>query len=195
VAFADKTKDDKGFVEHLWARRKVGYLLDQIRANGEKKELVDETVALAKKYGIATPYTSYLIVPDSPVPVANARFGTGLGGFGGGGLGGGLAGQASPMLGGSFAGRRGAGPPSNQAKSSLPPDEAKVLDVARSAQNKPGDLAENRGKMGDRILGFNVPQAGEAVTYSAALREAGEKKQAFDQARQFLARRQQEQVQ
>src|SRR5205823_2151777 len=64
--------DDKGFVEHLWARRKVGYLLDQIRANGEKKELVDETVALAKKYGIATPYTSYLIVPDGPVPVANA---------------------------------------------------------------------------------------------------------------------------
>src|SRR5262249_11928605 len=163
VAFADKTKDDKGFVEHLRARRKVGYLLDQIRANGEKKELVDETVALAKKYGIATPYTSYLIVPDSPVPVANARFGTGLGGVGGG-----LGGQASPMLGGSFAGRRGAVPPSNQAKSSLRPDEAKVLDVARSAQNKPGDLAENRGKMGDRILGFNVPQAGEAVTYSAA---------------------------
>ena len=30
------------FVEHLWARRKVGYLLDQIRANGEIKELVDE---------------------------------------------------------------------------------------------------------------------------------------------------------
>ena len=57
-------------MEDLWARRKVGYLLDQIRANGEKKELVDEVVALAKKYGITTPYTSYLIVPDGPVPVA-----------------------------------------------------------------------------------------------------------------------------
>jgi Ca-activated chloride channel family protein len=73
--FPDKTKDDKGFVEHLWARRKVGYLLDQIRANGEKKELVDETVALAKRYGIATPYTSYLIVPDAPVPVARRGVG------------------------------------------------------------------------------------------------------------------------
>src|SRR5216683_2612628 len=86
VSFPEKTSDDKGFVEHLWARRKVGYLLDQIRANGEKKELVDETVALAKKYGIATPYTSYLIVPDAPMPVVNAaRNGGGLGGFGVGG--------------------------------------------------------------------------------------------------------------
>src|SRR5262249_26889095 len=41
------------------------------RVNGEKKELKDEVVALAKKHGITTPYTSYLIVPDS-VPVANA---------------------------------------------------------------------------------------------------------------------------
>src|SRR5262249_12601257 len=60
--------DDKAFVEDLWARRKVGYLLDQIRVNGEKKELVDEVVTLAKKYGIATPYTSYLVVPDGVVP-------------------------------------------------------------------------------------------------------------------------------
>ena len=52
------------------ARRKVGYLLDQIRLNGEKKELIDEVVTLAKRDGITTPYTSYLIVPDAPVPVA-----------------------------------------------------------------------------------------------------------------------------
>src|SRR5262249_32014589 len=72
VAFPEKTNDERAFVEDLWARRKVGYLLDQIRANGEKKELIDEVVALAKRYGITTPYTSYLIVPDGPVPVANA---------------------------------------------------------------------------------------------------------------------------
>jgi Ca-activated chloride channel homolog len=68
--FADKTDASKNFVEDLWARRKVGYLLDQIRVNGEKKELVDEVVALAKRYGITTPYTSYLLVPDNPIPVA-----------------------------------------------------------------------------------------------------------------------------
>ena len=62
--------DDKPFVEELWARRKVGYLLDQIRVNGEKQELVDEVVRLAKTYGITTPYTSYLIMPDAPVEVA-----------------------------------------------------------------------------------------------------------------------------
>ncbi|HYT92809.1 MAG TPA: VIT domain-containing protein, partial [Gemmataceae bacterium] len=68
--FSEKTTENKEFVEDLWARRKVGYLLDQIRLNGEKKELIDEVVILAKRYGITTPYTSYLIVPDAPVPVA-----------------------------------------------------------------------------------------------------------------------------
>lgn len=69
--FPARTESDSGkdFVEPLWARRKVGYLLDQIRANGEQKELIEEVTALAKKYGIATPYTSYLVVPDGPMPV------------------------------------------------------------------------------------------------------------------------------
>ncbi len=70
--FAEQTRDEKSFVEDLWARRKVGYLLDQIRVNGEKKELVDEVVTLAKRYGITTPYTSFLVVPDGPLPVARA---------------------------------------------------------------------------------------------------------------------------
>ena len=62
MTFPGKTGESREFVEHLWARRKVGYMLDQIRANGEKKELVDEVVMLAKKYGISTPYASYRIV-------------------------------------------------------------------------------------------------------------------------------------
>ena len=68
LTFPTKTDDSKDFVEQLWARRKVGFLLDQIRINGESKELVDEVTAIAKKYGIATPYTSYLVVPDGPMP-------------------------------------------------------------------------------------------------------------------------------
>ena len=71
VSFPQKTSSDHDFAEHLWARRKVGFLLDQIRLNGEQKELMDEMVTLAKKYGIATPYTSYLVVPDGPMPVTN----------------------------------------------------------------------------------------------------------------------------
>jgi Ca-activated chloride channel homolog len=76
INFPDKTAEDKSFVEDLWARRKVGYLLDQIRLNGEKKELKDEVITLAKKYGIATPWTSYLIVPDAVVPLLGRKKGS-----------------------------------------------------------------------------------------------------------------------
>jgi len=73
IHFQEKTANEYAFVEHLWARRKVGYLLDQIRANGETKELVDETKLLARKYGIVTPYTSYLILSEGVVPLLNAK--------------------------------------------------------------------------------------------------------------------------
>jgi Ca-activated chloride channel family protein len=49
------------FVPRLWATRKIGALLNQIRLNGEKPELVDAVVRLSVRYGIITPYTSYLI--------------------------------------------------------------------------------------------------------------------------------------
>jgi Ca-activated chloride channel family protein len=59
------------FIPSLWAIRKVGFLLDQIRLNGEHKELVEEVTLLAKTYGIITPYTSYLIMEDEKVNIAN----------------------------------------------------------------------------------------------------------------------------
>ena len=71
----DATKESKqfDFVPRLWAIRKVGYLLEEIRLRGEKPELREEIVALGKKYGIVTPYTSYLVVEDTPMPVAQNR--------------------------------------------------------------------------------------------------------------------------
>jgi Ca-activated chloride channel family protein len=71
AAFPEKSGNDKAFVEDLWARRKVGYLIDEIRRNGQQKELMDELVRLSKKHGIATPFTSMLVVPDN-VPVTRA---------------------------------------------------------------------------------------------------------------------------
>ncbi len=59
--------DENEFIARLWATRRVGYLLDEIRLHGENDELVDSVTTLAKEYGIVTPYTSYLIVEDQPL--------------------------------------------------------------------------------------------------------------------------------
>ncbi len=52
------------FIPRLWATRRVGYLLDEIRLRGENAELKDEVTELARKYSIVTPYTAWLIVED-----------------------------------------------------------------------------------------------------------------------------------
>src|SRR5687768_6783131 len=63
VKFADE--DTKhAFIPRLWATRRVGWLLDEIRLHGESKEQKDEVVELARKHGIVTPYTAYLIIED-----------------------------------------------------------------------------------------------------------------------------------
>jgi Ca-activated chloride channel family protein len=53
------------FLPRLWATRRVGWLMEQIRTNGEQKELTDEIVDLGTRYGIVTPYTSYLALEES----------------------------------------------------------------------------------------------------------------------------------
>jgi Ca-activated chloride channel family protein len=52
------------FIPRLWATRRVGYLMDEIRLHGENAELRDEVTSLARQYGIVTPYTAYLIMED-----------------------------------------------------------------------------------------------------------------------------------
>ena len=55
---------DHGFLPRLWAQRKVAYLVDEVRLNGENEELVNEIVRLSKKYGIMSPYTSFLVTEE-----------------------------------------------------------------------------------------------------------------------------------
>jgi Ca-activated chloride channel family protein len=55
------------FVERLWAVRRVGFIIDQIDLHGRSKELIDELVGLSTRYGILTPYTSFLA--DERVPL------------------------------------------------------------------------------------------------------------------------------
>jgi Ca-activated chloride channel family protein len=52
------------FIPRLWATRKIGALLNTIRLHGEDPELVDAIVRLSIRYGIITPYTSFLITED-----------------------------------------------------------------------------------------------------------------------------------
>jgi Ca-activated chloride channel family protein len=173
MTFPEKADGDKGFVEHLWARRKVGYLLDQIRNNGEKKELVEETIALAKKYGIATPYTSYLIVPDGPVPVVggaspsgkpDVRFNANLpGGW-----------REAPAL----------ALPASQGNG-----QKKVADFAKDAKATAGDLAEQRDKLAEDTFKRLMRSSAGGIESGKVMQEALEKKQAFDQTRLRLQNR------
>jgi Ca-activated chloride channel family protein len=59
-----RESEANAFVARVWAVRRIGYLLDEIRLQGEEKELKDEVVRLAVKFGIVTPYTSYLVQED-----------------------------------------------------------------------------------------------------------------------------------
>jgi Ca-activated chloride channel family protein len=54
----------RAFIPQLWATRRIGWLLDEIRLRGESTELKDEVTRLAREHGVVTPYTSYLIVED-----------------------------------------------------------------------------------------------------------------------------------
>jgi Ca-activated chloride channel family protein len=57
--------DKNEFLPRLWATRRVGWLIEQIRSNGDNRELRDEIVDLGTRYGIVTPYTSYLATDNS----------------------------------------------------------------------------------------------------------------------------------
>ncbi|HMF12457.1 MAG TPA: VIT domain-containing protein, partial [Gemmataceae bacterium] len=174
LSFPDKTADDKEFVEHIWARRKVGYVLDQIRSHGESKELKDEVIALAKKYGITTPYTSWLIAPDAPLPVAGGAAGWGT--KPGSGL-------------GAMNGRGAGGVPAGLARPATPEQAEPVLDFAARSQTKPGELAQKRERLADEELRKAGDPKGDKDGVDRVLGEAKAKKDAFDQANVFFLRR------
>jgi len=63
-------RDAERLPPRLCATRKIGYLLDEI-AYGERTELREEVVTLSRRFGIVTPYTSYLVAPDSEMQGIN----------------------------------------------------------------------------------------------------------------------------
>lgn len=62
LTFHSSGGDD--FIPRLWATRAIGHFLTQVRLYGENPEMVQSIVNLSVRYGIITPYTSYLIEED-----------------------------------------------------------------------------------------------------------------------------------
>jgi Ca-activated chloride channel homolog len=48
-----------------WARARVDHLLQRIEAEGERREWIEEIIALSKRYKFVTPYTAFLAAPRS----------------------------------------------------------------------------------------------------------------------------------
>lgn len=94
-----KEDTKNAFVPRLWATQKIARELDLIRLSGRPAdpEVVASIVKLAKKHGIVTPYTSYLITEEGTdlgrVAAESRRrmdalsFAAGASGFGGAGSG------------------------------------------------------------------------------------------------------------
>jgi Ca-activated chloride channel family protein len=61
------------FIPRLWATRKIGYLLNEIRLHGEGRELIEEIVDLSVRYGIMTPYTSFLVEEEQDIFTPEGR--------------------------------------------------------------------------------------------------------------------------
>lgn len=61
ASLTEKSADEtNGFVEKLWATRRIGEIIDELDLKGHNQELVDEMVQLSIRHGIITPYTSFL---------------------------------------------------------------------------------------------------------------------------------------
>lgn len=64
--------DRFSFLPRLWAVRRIGYLLEEIRLQSQDQELVNEVRRLGLKYGIVTPYTSFLVTEKERLTIPAA---------------------------------------------------------------------------------------------------------------------------
>lgn len=64
--------ESTGFLTRLWATRRIGYILQEIHLHGEKEELVDEVKRLGLKFGIVTPYTSFIVTEEERLVLEEA---------------------------------------------------------------------------------------------------------------------------
>lgn len=126
------------FLPRLWATRRVGWLMEQVRANGENKELRDEIVDLGTRYGIVTPYTSYLAI-ESPEKDAVSGF--------------------------TVAGRRSRQPMANAAPPPKAADATAVTGAGAVQQSKRAREQKEVLRVDDAELASSVQSAGGKTFY------------------------------
>ncbi len=66
----EDTSSNESYIARLWANRKIGALLNQARLEGANQELIQQIVALSIRFGIVTPYTSYLVTETDTLGAA-----------------------------------------------------------------------------------------------------------------------------
>jgi Ca-activated chloride channel family protein len=67
----DPTKlESEPWVARSWARARVDDLLEETSAKGETEELKNEAIELGLAYGLVTPYTSFLAIPETELTEA-----------------------------------------------------------------------------------------------------------------------------
>ncbi len=64
--------DANAYIPRLWASRKLGHLMRQLWTEGETESLVRQIREVATRYGLPSPYTSYLV--QEPDVLADRRF-------------------------------------------------------------------------------------------------------------------------
>jgi Ca-activated chloride channel family protein len=61
VASFPRRTEANAYITRLWASRKLGHLMRQLWTEGESESLVQQIKDLAVRYGLPSPYTSYLV--------------------------------------------------------------------------------------------------------------------------------------
>ncbi len=164
--FVAKSNDETfGFVEKLWATRRVGEIIDELDLRGQNQELVDELVRLSIQHGILTPYTSFLA--DENVRLADSGNAVRASGVARRELdkADGVAGFEQRLFKGRLQAAQNA--PTGGAGGGLP-------SVAKSATPQSGptsSLSRNRGES----LGGASDDAAKRLTAESNLRQVGQK--------------------
>ncbi|MCZ6573799.1 MAG: VIT domain-containing protein [Planctomycetota bacterium] len=151
----------------LWAVRKVGFLLEEIRRNGERKELVNTVRELGVRHGIVTPYTSFLVVEDEAM-LRGRRDSFGINFYGpNGGIPPGLRAHFDPLVAEETLGLGGVGDRADGEK-----DDAWAKTRAKAAR-KSLDEARNAFRERRAVGKQAVDGATLAALYTTAKRAGG----------------------